>query len=183
MWWTIPTQTKFAGHTLLGHYLYDMEGVAPQPVTLVEKGVLKSFLLTRTPVFKDYPGSNGHARHVRLIRRRGAGVRQFVYPRVPDHARGRHETKADRYVQASKTSPTESWSASWIFRRRRRWMNCGRLVQAFGRIARGDRRRCWCTRFTRMGEKNWCGACDSTGSRRAHSKISRRLRTRTMSSI
>jgi hypothetical protein len=56
------TQTKFGGHTLLGHYLYDVEGVSPQPVTLVEKGVLKTFLLTRTPVFKDFPGSNGHAR-------------------------------------------------------------------------------------------------------------------------
>jgi hypothetical protein len=56
------TQTKFDGHTLLGHYLYDVEGIAPQPVTLVEKGVLKAFLLTRTPVFKDFPGSNGHAR-------------------------------------------------------------------------------------------------------------------------
>ena len=30
-------------HTLLGHYFYDIEGVAPQPVTLVEKGVLKIF--------------------------------------------------------------------------------------------------------------------------------------------
>jgi hypothetical protein len=56
------TQAKFGGRTLLGHYLYDIEGVAPQPVTLVEKGVLKTFFLTRTPVFKDYPGSNGHAR-------------------------------------------------------------------------------------------------------------------------
>jgi hypothetical protein len=57
-----PTQTEYRGHTLLGHYLYDMEGVAPQPLTLVEKGVLKNFLLTRTPVYKEYPGSNGHAR-------------------------------------------------------------------------------------------------------------------------
>jgi TldD protein len=57
-----PTQTEYRGHTLLGHYVYDMEGVAPQPLTLVEKGVLKSFLLTRTPLFKDYPGSNGRAR-------------------------------------------------------------------------------------------------------------------------
>jgi TldD protein len=56
------TQTKFADHLLLGHYLYDVEGIAPQPVTLVEKGVLKTFFLTRTPVFKDFPGSNGHAR-------------------------------------------------------------------------------------------------------------------------
>lgn len=59
-----PTQTQYQGHTLLGHYLYDMEGVAPKPLTLVEKGVLKTFLLTRTPVFKDYPGSNGHARMI-----------------------------------------------------------------------------------------------------------------------
>ena len=34
----------------------------PQPLTLVEKGTLKAFLLTRTPLFKEYPGSNGHAR-------------------------------------------------------------------------------------------------------------------------
>jgi TldD protein len=57
-----PTQTEFHGHTLLGHYVYDMEGVAPQPLPLVEKGVLKTFLFTRTPVYKEYPGSNGHAR-------------------------------------------------------------------------------------------------------------------------
>jgi TldD protein len=56
------TQAQYQGHKLLGHYLYDMEGVAPQPLNLVEKGVLKNFLLTRTPVFKNYPGSNGHAR-------------------------------------------------------------------------------------------------------------------------
>jgi PmbA/TldA metallopeptidase C-terminal domain len=56
------TQTEFHGHRLFGHYLYDMEGVAPKPVELVEKGVLKTFLLTRTPVYKDFPGSNGHAR-------------------------------------------------------------------------------------------------------------------------
>ena len=57
-----PTLTEYHGHPLLGHYVYDMEGVAPQPLTLVQKGVLKSFLLTRTPVYKNYPGSNGHAR-------------------------------------------------------------------------------------------------------------------------
>ena len=56
------TQTEFHGHTLLGHYVYDMEGVAPRPVTLIDKGTLKTFLLTRTPVFKDYEESNGHAR-------------------------------------------------------------------------------------------------------------------------
>jgi hypothetical protein len=68
-----PTQTEYKGRTLLGHYLYDMEGVAPQPLTLVEKGVLKNFLLTRTPVFKEYPGSNGHARMTGPYGTRSAG--------------------------------------------------------------------------------------------------------------
>jgi len=57
-----PTQTEWRGHTLLGHYLYDMEGVRPQPLSLVEKGVLKNFLLTRTPVLKGFDSSNGRAR-------------------------------------------------------------------------------------------------------------------------
>ena len=57
-----PTQAEWRGHTLLGHYQYDMEGVAPKPLTLVEKGVLKTFLLTRTPVVKGFDASNGRAR-------------------------------------------------------------------------------------------------------------------------
>jgi hypothetical protein len=57
-----PTQTEWRGHTLLGHYLFDMEGVSPKPLTLVEKGVLKSFLLTRTPMVKGFDSSNGRAR-------------------------------------------------------------------------------------------------------------------------
>ncbi len=39
-----PSQTELRGQPLLGHYLYDIEGVAAQPLTLVEKGLLKSFL-------------------------------------------------------------------------------------------------------------------------------------------
>jgi len=57
-----PSQTEWHGQTLLGHYLYDVEGVAPQTLALVDKGVLKNFLLTRTPVFKGFQSSNGHAR-------------------------------------------------------------------------------------------------------------------------
>jgi PmbA/TldA metallopeptidase C-terminal domain len=57
-----PTQTEWHGHTLLGHYLYDIEGVSPTALTLVEKGTLKTFLLTRTPVLKSFDSSNGRAR-------------------------------------------------------------------------------------------------------------------------
>jgi hypothetical protein len=57
-----PAQTEWQGQPLFGHYGFDMEGVRPQPLNLVEKGVLKAFLLTRTPVMKGFEASNGHAR-------------------------------------------------------------------------------------------------------------------------
>ena len=56
-----PTQTHWRGRSLFGHYLLDMEGVVPEPLTLVERGVLKGFLLTRQPA-KGHSGSNGRAR-------------------------------------------------------------------------------------------------------------------------
>ena len=55
------TQTEWRGHPLLGRYLFDIEGVPPKPVVLIEKGVLKNYLLTRQPV-KGFGESNGHAR-------------------------------------------------------------------------------------------------------------------------
>jgi predicted Zn-dependent protease len=56
-----PTQQTLNGHRLFGSYWVDFEGVAGKRVVVVEKGVLKNFLLTRQPVtgFKE---SNGHAR-------------------------------------------------------------------------------------------------------------------------
>lgn len=56
-----PTQRTFAGKTLLGHYEYDDQGVPPQRVVLIEKGVLKGFLLSRYPVI-GFSRSNGHGR-------------------------------------------------------------------------------------------------------------------------
>ena len=56
-----PTQTAFHGIPLFGQYEVDEEGVAPKPLTIVEKGKLQNLLLTRQPV-KGFDGSNGHAR-------------------------------------------------------------------------------------------------------------------------
>jgi hypothetical protein len=56
-----PTQTEWRGRSLFGHYEVDREGVSPTPLKLVEKGVLKNYLLTRQPV-RGYAGSNGRAR-------------------------------------------------------------------------------------------------------------------------
>lgn len=57
-----PTQTEWHGQTLFGAYEYDMEGLSPKPLVLIEKGTLKSFPLTRTPVLKGFDKSNGRAR-------------------------------------------------------------------------------------------------------------------------
>jgi TldD protein len=56
-----PSQTAWNGKPLAGYYLFDLEGVPPKPVAVIEKGILKSFLMTRQPV-KGFPSSNGHAR-------------------------------------------------------------------------------------------------------------------------
>jgi len=55
------TLSSFNGKPLAGYYPFDMEGVAPKPVSVVEKGVLKNFLTTRQPI-RGFPLSNGHAR-------------------------------------------------------------------------------------------------------------------------
>ena len=57
-----PGQSSWRGHKLAGAYDFDDEGVKPVALTLVEKGVLKNFLLTRTPALKGFESSNGRAR-------------------------------------------------------------------------------------------------------------------------
>src|SRR6185312_8512950 len=56
-----PTQKEWRGRPLFGSYEVDREGVVPKPLRLVEKGVLKNYLLTRQPV-RGFEGSNGRAR-------------------------------------------------------------------------------------------------------------------------
>lgn len=56
-----PSMREFGGITLNGFYEYDDQGVKGQRVTLVEKGVLKNYLMSRKPV-KGFDRSNGHGR-------------------------------------------------------------------------------------------------------------------------
>ena len=56
-----PTIDEYEGKPLFGNYMYDDEGVKSQPVTVVENGVLKDFLMSRTPI-KGHLKSNGHGR-------------------------------------------------------------------------------------------------------------------------
>lgn len=56
-----PTMDKFEGNDLNGHYLFDDEGVRSQKTLIVENGILKGFLMSRSPIAK-FPQSNGHGR-------------------------------------------------------------------------------------------------------------------------
>lgn len=56
-----PTRKTAAGVDLNGTYAYDDEGVKAAPVRIVDKGILKTFLLSRSPI-KGFPHSNGHGR-------------------------------------------------------------------------------------------------------------------------
>jgi len=68
-----PTLESFEGRSLVGHYLYDDEGVASQNTELVRRGKLVQFLSTRTGI-RPRHHSSGHARaayHQRPISRMG----------------------------------------------------------------------------------------------------------------
>ncbi len=56
-----PTLRHYGGTDLVGSYDYDDEGVSARRVVVVDNGVLKSFLMSRTPV-EGFPSSNGHGR-------------------------------------------------------------------------------------------------------------------------
>lgn len=56
-----PTLKRYHAQDLNGYYVFDDEGVRGQNVTVVDHGILKDFLMNRTP-FEKHPASNGHGR-------------------------------------------------------------------------------------------------------------------------
>ena len=56
-----PTTERLNGVDLNGYYRFDDDGVAAQRVTVVDKGILKNFLMSRSPV-SGFEMSNGHGR-------------------------------------------------------------------------------------------------------------------------
>jgi TldD protein len=79
------SEKSWNGTPLFGTYEIDEEGVVPQPLTLVEQGRLKTFVLTRQPV-KGFEASNGHAR-------------------LPGPYGARTATISNLFVNASETVP------------------------------------------------------------------------------
>ena len=56
-----PTRRTLDAVDLNGYYSYDDEGVKARPVPVVENGILKTFLMSRSPI-KGVDHSNGHGR-------------------------------------------------------------------------------------------------------------------------
>ncbi len=56
-----PTKRSYNGADLIGYYDFDDEGVKSRPVKVVEGGILKTFLLSRSPV-GEFVHSNAHGR-------------------------------------------------------------------------------------------------------------------------
>jgi predicted Zn-dependent protease len=56
-----PGQYRFGSQFLRGSYRYDDETAPARKAVLVENGVLKGFLMGRSPI-KNFPESNGHGR-------------------------------------------------------------------------------------------------------------------------
>lgn len=56
-----PTMKQLNGQDLNGYYKFDDEGIPSQRVTVVEKGILRNFLMSRSPI-EGFNKSNGHGR-------------------------------------------------------------------------------------------------------------------------
>jgi TldD protein len=56
-----PTKKQLGGVDVVGHYHFDDEGIPGERVVAVDKGIFKSFLMSRSPI-ENFPVSNGHGR-------------------------------------------------------------------------------------------------------------------------
>lgn len=56
-----PTLSRLGKNILVGHYDFDNEGVKAQRVSIVDRGILRNFLMGRSPINK-FNQSNGHCR-------------------------------------------------------------------------------------------------------------------------
>jgi len=56
-----PGERTFGSADLMGYYRYDDQGVPGRRVTVVDDGILRKFLMSRSPI-EGFPLSNGHGR-------------------------------------------------------------------------------------------------------------------------
>jgi predicted Zn-dependent protease len=56
-----PSMSHLGKEDLVGYYKFDDQGIPGARVTVVENGILKNFLMSRSPI-ENFPHSNGHGR-------------------------------------------------------------------------------------------------------------------------
>jgi predicted Zn-dependent protease len=85
-----PTKARFQEEDLRGFYRFDDEGVPASRVNLVEQGVLRTFLLSRSPVL-GFTQSNGHGRRQpgrQVVSRQGnlmvESTKAVTFPKLRD---------------------------------------------------------------------------------------------------
>lgn len=61
-----PSVKLWENDTLAGHYVVDDQGMPARRITLVDRGILKTFYMSRSPI-EGISGSNGHLRGGRLM--------------------------------------------------------------------------------------------------------------------
>ncbi len=89
-----PHQAQFQGTAFGGHYDVDDEGVPAERVAIVEKGVLKHFLLSRQPA-RTFNASNGHGRLPGAFGSEAAVIGNLFVQSGSDSARGADEGEVD----------------------------------------------------------------------------------------
>jgi predicted Zn-dependent protease len=104
-----PHQKEFRGQVLAGYYDVDDEGVPAERVAIVEKGVLKNFLLSRQPV-RTFNRSNGHGR-------------------LPGSFGSEQAAIGNLFVQADETVPEAQMKAKLIERVKTAGLKYGMVVR------------------------------------------------------
>ena len=104
-----PKQSDLHGTMLAGHYDVDDEGVPAERVGIVEKGVLKHFLLSRQPV-RTFNASNGHGRLPGAFGSEGAAI-------------------GNLFVQADDTVPEAQMKAKLIEAAKAAGLKYGMLIR------------------------------------------------------
>ena len=111
-----PTITMYRDQALVGHYPIDDEGVVPVPVVIVERGILRGFIASRTPRDNASP-STGHGRAMQGLADFFGCVRPLPGVLVITNADGEQVTPAEVRARFLETLDEEGLSHGYAVRR------------------------------------------------------------------
>ncbi len=98
-----PSLPSWSGFDLNGHYAYDEEGVPAQRAVLVERGVFRGFLMSRSPI-AGFDRSNGHGR---------AQAGELPVSRMANTIVQAHDPKPDAELRRMLLAELKAQGRSW----------------------------------------------------------------------